>query len=224
MIIVLYNIDPPTKEKIMAGRSAQEIAEDIDVKLNPSPGFWVKIRSWAAKLSAGKISIVVEEETLTVEKDFILRVLPHRGRMLLLDRVMITPNKVTGFFTVTKEVCAGHAIGDVAVFRGVELPEMANQLLGIWYATQHPELIGAGKVLFARTGDYKASGFIQPGDLVRIEADYADLSGSVVTNRRGTFMSLTGKNFTVKVGNKLRGSVSLIELKGLEGPQIALKT
>jgi len=185
------------------------------------PGFFARILAWIAHGGGG---VAVREETLVVENDFILRVLPHRGRWCLLDRVVITPQKVVGFLTIRPEVCEGHAIGDDAVLPGVLLAEMANQLLGVWYATQHLELIGAGKVLFARDGSYKASGFIRPGELVRIEVDYGNLSGIMKTTRRGTIMKLEGKDFLVKVGEELRGSVPLVELMGVESPKTTSPT
>lgn len=208
----------------------QENIVDMGTKAEEKPNWLVRILSWIA--SGGK-GARVEEEVLRVDKDFILRVLPHRDRWLLVDAMEVTPQKITGFFTVTREVCEGHGIGGELVLPGVLLVEMANQVTGLWYATQHPELIGAGKNLFARIGgSYKASGFIKPGDLLRVEVDYANLSGSVATNRRGTFMELTGKKFTFTVGDKLVGTVANrssesddeIVIKGVEPPKIAPKT
>ncbi len=183
---------------------------------NPKPGFFARIRSW---MSGGGKGAAVEEGALIVNKDFISQVLPHRGRMLLLDRVVITPSKVAGFFTVTEEVCAGHAIGNNAVFRGVELPEMANQLLGIWYAIQHPELIGAGKIIFAREGKYEAKSFVQPGDLVQIAVPYDNLSGIMKTSHHGTLLTLSGKDFVFTVKGKVVGHVEEVVLKSMEDPK-----
>jgi len=200
----------------MADGSVQENVVDTGAKIEEKPSWLVRILSWIA---LGGKGAKIEEETLKVGEDFIMKVLPHRGRWRLIDRAEITSQKVIGFYAITHEACEGHAIGDNAVLPGVLLTEMANQLLGVWYATQHPEFIGAGKVLFARRGDYKASRFIKPGDLVQIEVNYADLSGSMTTTRRGTLMELTGKNFLIKVGKELKGSVPLVELTGLEPPK-----
>ncbi len=184
-------------------------------------GFFTKIAAWIAGF--GGKGVTIQEEELRIETDVILTILPHRGRWRLIDCVVITPQKVTGFFTMTKEICEGHGIGDNIVFPGALLAEMANQLLGVWFATQHPELIGAGKTFFARSGGYKASTFIYPGDLVRIETSHADLSGLTKTTRRGTMTDLIGKNFVIMVGPVLKGSVPYVEIKGVELPKITPK-
>lgn len=186
----------------------------------PHVGLWGRLFAAVASLGAAK-EIVVEDatETLTIEKDFVARILPHRGPALLLDRVVITPQKVVGFFTVTLEVCAGHEIGGTAVFRAVYLPEMANQLLGVWFASQHPELIGAGRILFASSGSYKAIKFIQAGETIAMEVDYADLMGDVRTRHQGTLTKVTGKRYSAMVNGELRGIVDCVELKGFDSPK-----
>lgn len=206
----------------MSEISIEETSMTGSVDPGTSQSLWARMISWISSIGArgGK----VEKGALIMEKELLLRILPHRGRMLLLDRVVVTTQKVMGFFQVTQDVCEGHAIGGQAVFRGVEFAEMANQLLGVWFASQNPEFIGSGRVLFAREGAYKASGFVQPGDLVVMEVDYQNLSGEMKVTRRGTFTEVTGKNFLLKVGEDLKGSVPLVVLKGVEPPKTTTKT
>ena len=203
----------------MSDELAKE-ASGVNTDEQKSPGFFARIRAWAASHDgSGNNGVAVEAEILKVDKAFIMSVLPHRGNWLLLDTVEVTAEKVIGFFTVTDELCRGHAIGDKAVLPACLFPEFANQLTGVWYAIQNPELIGSGKIPFARTGDYKASLFIKPGDLLRIEVAYADLSGTLKTVRRGTFMDLSGSCFTFWVGSELMASVGKVVLKGVEPPK-----
>jgi len=61
-------------------------------------------------------------------------ILPHRDRMLLLNRVIITEKEIVGTFNITEEVCEGHAFKGNKVFKGSDLLDMAAQLLGVWSA------------------------------------------------------------------------------------------
>ena len=62
----------------------------------------------------------------TLRREEIDKLLPHRGRMRLLDKVETTAERIIGEFTVTKEVCEGHNVfGGSSVFRGSDLYDMA---------------------------------------------------------------------------------------------------
>lgn len=112
------------------------------------------------------------EKTIVVPKTEIMKILFHRGRMLLLDQVTISSGKAIGEFTVPAENCEGHEpIPNMPVMRGVEIPEMAFQLLAV-FAAKNPELaaMGKGKICAAREiGGVKFCGFVMPGDKLVLE-------------------------------------------------------
>ena len=114
----------------------------------------------------GGVKNFLKKEQRIIKKAQITEILPHRGRMLLLDEVVITKKNIIGKFTVTEEVCQGHKFNDQLIFRGVDILEMAAQVLGIWLA-QHSE--SQGKIAFFRRADIKSFGMIVPSDLLTIE-------------------------------------------------------
>lgn len=66
----------------------------------------------------------------------ILQWLPHRPPMLMLDSALIDPKdleKITGYFTVRPETCAGH-FTDQPIFPGIFWIEMAYQTAGVLMA------------------------------------------------------------------------------------------
>ena len=117
----------------------------------------------------------LKREKRIIEKEEIMSILPHRKGKLFLDRVTITPKKIIGEFLVTPEACEGHEIGGQLLFRGVDYPEMAAQLLGIWLAqqaAQHPNL--NGKLAYLRKASFKCIGPSIPGDLLKVEIAVAE--------------------------------------------------
>ncbi len=139
-------------------------------------------------------------KTIVVEKEEIMQILFHRGRMLLLDQVTITDGKVIGEFTVPAENCVGHEpIPNMPVMRGVEIVEMAFQLLGIIVA-KNPELAAMlkGKAAAAREiTNAKFSGFIRPGDKLVLETgtevDVDEMAGTAKIESSRMVAKLDGK-------------------------------
>ncbi len=117
------------------------------------------------KIIGGVANFFVDEK-IVINKGKILEILPHRGRMLLLDQVTITDKFVIGEFKVTETVCEGHEFNGQLIFRGVDIVEMAAQTLGIWLA-QHPE--SEGKIAYFRSVSAKFSGMIVPPDVLIVE-------------------------------------------------------
>jgi 3-hydroxymyristoyl/3-hydroxydecanoyl-(acyl carrier protein) dehydratase len=108
---------------------------------------------------------------IVVLRPAIEKTLFHRGRALLLDRVATEGSFFVGRFKVPAEICEGHEPRpNMPVMRGVEVPEMAFQLLGVLVAKladKNPELAGAlaGKAFAAREIiEAKFCGFVRPGD------------------------------------------------------------
>ena len=154
-----------------------------------------------------------ESEQILVEigREVIQEILPHKGKMLLLDRVVITPLEVMGEFTVTEEVCEGHAMADgQPVFKGSDIFDMAAQLTGMW-ASQHPEFKGR-KAAVRRYGEAKLQGFIFPGDLLTLSTRVNNFEGVVTTRERLPKILITGRNFSAKVQDVQKAHVSFVEL------------
>jgi 3-hydroxymyristoyl/3-hydroxydecanoyl-(acyl carrier protein) dehydratase len=132
------------------------------------------------------IRLILGKETVTVSKEEIMKALFHRGKMLLLDQVTISDGKVVGEFTLPAENCEGHEpMPNMPVMRGVEIVEMAFQLLGVMVA-KNPELVDMlkGKVFAAReVAGAKFSGFIMPGDKLILQTD----TGVDIDEIGGTF-------------------------------------
>jgi len=114
----------------------------------------------------GGVANIFRGEKIVINKEGILAVLPHRGRMLLLDEVTITDEHILGKFNVVEDVCEGHQFNGQLIFRGVDIVEMAAQTLGIWLA-QHPE--SKGKIAYFRSVSAKFSGMVVPSDDLVIE-------------------------------------------------------
>lgn len=142
-----------------------------------------------------------------------MQILFHRGRMLLLDQVTITDGKAIGEFTVTAENCVGHEpIPGKPVLRGVELPEMAFQLLGVMIA-KNPELASLvpGNAFVAReiAGVRIRNGFITPGDKLILET-----GTTIDVEQVGGVVKIASGIMTAKIGKERKGMVTSVTLAG----------
>ena len=140
------------------------------------------------------------ELTLVVSEEEIKRILFHRGRMLLLDWVTIVNGRATGEFTIPSANCDGHEpMPNMPVMRGVEVIEMAFQLLGIIVA-KNPELAGMlrNKVCVARevTGA-TFNGLIKPGDGLSLETE-----GEVTVCESAGILRIESGRMFARVGKK----------------------
>lgn len=141
-----------------------------------------------------------EKKEVVIGKDEIMKILPHRGRMLLLDRVRFLDGKAIGEFLVTEEVCEGHIIAGMSVMKGSDFCDMAAQLLGVMIHKEEEVVsrLGDDKTLAAL--EYTGVIFkkrIRPGEKVLIETttevDYED--------RHGVF-KITGGMFLLRVDDQ----------------------
>ena len=117
----------------------------------------------------GGVSFLKKEKRV-IDTEQIKSVLPHTGRMLLLDRAIFTRKKIIGELLMRPEICAGHEIGGKPIIRGVEFGDMAAQLVGLWLVQQtdeYPKL--NGKLAPFREVHIKSLGPVFPGDFVTLE-------------------------------------------------------
>ncbi len=165
----------------------------------------------------------LQKEKRILDKDAIKLILPHRGDKLLLDRVVITANKISGEFTVTEEVCKGHEFNGQLIFRGVDTIEMAAQLLGIW-AAQHPDFKKKTAYFKSIKGEVKFSGLIVPPNLLVVEIPVKENEEEQnprieIKGRPGRLVQrIVGENFVAKVKGESKSMISCIELVIVDSP------
>ena len=165
----------------------------------------------------GGVKSFLQKEQRIIDKAQIMEILPHRGRMLLLDEVVITKKSIIGKFTITEEVCQGHEFNGQLIFRGVDILEMSAQVLGIWLA-QHPE--SQGKIAFFRKGDIKSFGMIVPADLLILEIPVEREKGGEFENPRIEMLGrpdrlierAIAENVTARVNKEKKAFISFVEL------------
>ena len=151
---------------------------------------------------------------VTVEKEDIMEILPHRDRMLLLDRVIITPQTIAGEFLVTEDVCRGHAVvGDKLLFRGVDIEEMSAQLLGASWGIQHPDFTNMVGLL-REIGRSKFYGPIFVDDLLIVEIKRGNIKERILGGPEPDFMSiaLTAKEFLARVKKEKKAVIESVKL------------
>lgn len=149
-----------------------------------------------------------------VEKKEIMGILPHRGRMLLLDQVEISNKSVIGRLMITAEHCLGHAVaGEKEIFRGVDVLEMAAQLLGVFVGIRHPEFREKAGLLRS-FGGAKFSDLIFVGDFLEIEVDPVRITEKALTEKSTgrRFIIITGREILAKVGKKRKAEIKEIKL------------
>ena len=149
------------------------------------------------------------ETLIILRKDQIKSILPHRGRMLLLDTVKISDEEVIGEFTVTDEVCEGHCFNGEGIFRGSDFYDMASQLLGVW-ACQSLNLLEG--VAFVRTyGEAKFIGRVGPCNELIMKVNKNNLKIETIKRSDGV-LKIFGSCFGVKVDGCLKVKISSVEL------------
>lgn len=153
-------------------------------------------------------------EKVVISKEEILNILFHRGRMLLLDSVTIDCGKAIGDFVVSREVCDGHEPSPgIHVFRGVDIIEMAFQLLGV-IVYRNPGLDVAPKGMIFVAREVVSSKFNKPvfaGDHLVIETDldvYIEEAVGVVKIESGLIIA--------KVEGKKVGMIHSVSIAGFQ--------
>ncbi len=123
-------------------------------------------------------------ERRSLDKEEIEKILPHRGRALLLDRVEFDGDKTIGYLTVREEHCEGHLPG-FPIMRGVDRIEMIALTLGVAARTQLPEgyLPFLAKIVGARF-----PALAKPGDTIRSEVAITKISKRIIQGSGKAFV------------------------------------
>lgn len=153
----------------------------------------------------------LQKEKRIIDKNTIKSILPHRGTMLLLDKVVITAKKIIGEFQVTEEVCEGHAVwnGEL-LMKGSDFLDMAAQLLGIWAAQLPDPDFKNKRTIIREYGGAKFRNPTRPGEFLIMELDTENTSAEVL--RDGRLIIINGSGFLAKVGEERKVDVYSVEL------------
>ena len=154
------------------------------------------------------------ELTLVVSEEEIKRILFHRGRMLLLDWVTIAKGRATGEFTIPSDNCDGHEpVPNMPVMRGVEVIEMAFQLLGVMVA-KNSELADMlrNKVCVARevTGA-TFNGLVKPGDTLLL-----DTQTEIIICETAGILRIESSRMIARVGNQKKCVVNSVVISAFD--------
>ena len=166
----------------------------------------------------------VSNSGIEVYKEEIMKILFHRGRMLLLDHVTISSAKAVGRFTVPAENCEGHEpMPGLLVMRGVEICEMGFQLLGIVLAKNHnPELFGLlrDKAFAAReiTGA-KFNGFVTPGKQITLE-----VAPDIYIDDVADTLKIDMSGFIAKIDGRKSAAISSLSIVAFDPSKISSRS
>ena len=164
---------------------------------------------------ARMIDALRKPKPVIVEKEEIMTFLPHRGRMLLLDRVIITDSKATGEFLITEEVCEGHAVvEEKSVFRGVDILEISAQLLGVVWGIRHPSFKTKKRGLLRGFGNSKFYNLVCAGDLLKVEMDPRKIRDRILggPEEDKLIINLMGKDFLAMVEKDKKATIESVRL------------
>ena len=119
---------------------------------------------------------------MTMERDAIMELLPHRPPFLMVDRLVdVAPGqRAVGEHEVREDAfwTAGHFPGN-PVMPGVLIAEALAQVAALIHLTAHPEAAGS-TVLLAGMDKLRFRKPVRPGDTLRLEVE-------AVGSRRGIY-------------------------------------
>ncbi len=174
-------------------------------------------------------------EKKIIDGEEIKSILFHGDSKRFLDRVIITSKKIIGEVTIRSEHCKDHEIDGRPIFRAVDYPEMAGQLLGVWVAQQ----VTQRSILNGKIAPFRKSSFMSiapsfPGDLLRMEIpiierkEEMEEDGSPRIERIGREdrpgrkrYQAIGLNAEAWVGNTKRAIIYFVELSIRDAQSLA---
>lgn len=150
---------------------------------------------------------------VTVRKNQLVEILPHKGRALFLDEVVIDNKAAVGVLRVTFELCEGHEVfNGQKIMRGVDILEMAAQLLGVWCYLKKQE-IGLGSIRMAVVRRYGETIFrrpVFPGQVIVVQLLVDNILVNKIYNS-GRVM-VEGRDIKAYAEDKIVALIDSIEL------------
>ncbi len=145
--------------------------------------------------------------------------IPYPPNITFLDNVFKTSkDEYFGEFLVTEQACGGgmHMIGGKhLVFRGVDLPEIAAQLLGVIWGAKHPDFAKDKIVAYRSIREVYFQKFIFVGDLLRIKINSEDVGRHRTLGgpeEEKILIPLSGKKFLFTVKKEEKATIEYIKL------------
>jgi len=139
-------------------------------------------------------------------------VLIHKGLMVMLDRAITTPDRIIGTLQIAPERCIGYGFvkQEDLMLRGVDLIEMAAQLLGMWGARFDELFEKRTAFVLAETGAARFYRPVRTGETVAMEISAENIRVKRITTS-GRFI-IVGRDFAAKVDEEVRANISEIVL------------
>lgn len=166
-----------------------------------------------------KTLFVIPAKEQIANRKQIEEMIPYPPDIIFLDKVFKTSrDEYIGEFLVTEQACGGgmHKIGGkYLVFRGVDLPEMAAQLLGVIWGVQHPDFAKDKIVAYRSIREAYFEEFIFANDLLRIKINSEDVGRHRVLGgpeEEKILIPLSGKKFLFTVEKEKKATIEHIKL------------
>ena len=165
-----------------------------------------------------KTLFLIPAKEQIADRKQIEEMLPYPPDIIFLDKVFKTSHdEYIGEFLVTEQVCGGgmHMIGGKhLVFRGVDLPEMAAQLLGVIWGVQHLDFAKDKIVVYRSIRGVSFKKFIFANDLLRIKINLEDVVYKLLggPEEEKIVISLSGKKFLITVKKEEKATIEQIRL------------
>ncbi|MBU2634977.1 hypothetical protein KJ841_00680 [Patescibacteria group bacterium] len=165
-----------------------------------------------------KTLFVIPAKEQIADRKQIEKMLPYPPNIIFLDKVFKTSDdEYIGEFLVTEQACGGgmHKIGGkYLVFRGVDLPEMAAQLLGVIWGVKHPDFAKDKIVVYRTIKEVSFKKFIFANDLLRIKINSEDVLYRVLggPEEEKIVIALSGKKFLITAKKEEKATIEQIRL------------
>jgi len=151
-------------------------------------------------------------ETAKINKDQIKEILFHTGIWLLLNSVQITPTKIIGTLTVREDMCAGHIIEGIPVFRGSDYLDMAAQLLGVCFGISAGESFKDMTIIPRRYGAIKFRRATIAGETILTEIN-RDQGVLTITGPTRGISTIICKRLTVMGKSSKKQKVQIADIQ-----------
>jgi len=164
-----------------------------------------------------KLLLIPAKEQIADRKQ-IEEMIPYPPDIIFLNDVFKTSHdEYIGEFLVTERACGGgmHKIGGkYIVFRGVDLQEMAAQLLGVIWGVRHPDFAKDKIVAYRSIREVSFKEFVFANDLLRIKINSEDVGQKILggPEEEKILIALSGKKFLITVKKKEKATINQVRL------------
>jgi len=157
---------------------------------------------------AGRIQVAVGSNRVK-------EILPHGLTKLYLDEVLVTRERVAGWFLVTELACLDHEVfGDGkkrAIFRGSDYLDAFAQLLGVSASLVErvPRKLGC---VVRGYGECRFFGLASPEDRLILEVELGKIEVELLTLRGEPTAIITARDLVARVAGQVRAKLAFVQL------------